>query len=146
MRKSESFIVSLASAFLFFTNNCFEEKVKVYESFSGLILSYIFRVRKFVYGLTSSREKGRKCKTYLFLFPHLTIFFHSPNIRMIALRDCECFDSPCIDPCWTPADNKNVWKNEFESIQHKNERERDNNKWIIQLFLHFRLNAWIHCQ
>lgn len=30
------------------------------------------------------------------------IVHHLPNIRMIAFLDCDCFDSPCIDPCWTP--------------------------------------------
>lgn len=25
-----------------------------------------------------------------------------PSILIIAFRDWACFDSPCIDPCWTP--------------------------------------------
>lgn len=30
-----------------------------------------------------------------------------PSILIIAFRDCVCFDSPCIDPCWTPGKRKN---------------------------------------
>lgn len=29
-----------------------------------------------------------------------------PSILIIALRDCDCFDSPCIDPCWTPVETE----------------------------------------
>lgn len=38
--------------------------------------------------------------------------FHLPNIRMMALRDCTCFVSLCIEPCCTP-----VNKIKYEKIK-----------------------------
>lgn len=38
-----------------------------------------------------------------------------PNIRIIAFLDCDCFVSPCIEPCWTPA-TRNM---EFISLTHE---------------------------
>lgn len=36
-----------------------------------------------------------------------------PSILIIAFRDCDCFDSPCIDPCWTPLRAEIKWELRF---------------------------------